>query len=113
MTTSTHARLTQDDIEAGYANDEWLGWGYLGERQTYCVTSTGRRRVATADRALLAHANDNLWTAETLFDWLNSKLGRWYGDSVFGTDEPARAAALRALSTELGLPVAVFEANHR
>jgi hypothetical protein len=83
--------LTQADIEAGYDRPEWANFGYLGERQSF-LTSTDPEaparpdRVAAADARLLAEANARGWTAEQLFEWANSKPGRWYGDLWFGND---------------------------
>lgn len=80
MATATKRReLTVEDIEAGMDNDEWLGFGYLGERS--------RERRAAQDRGdamVLAEANRRGWTPERLFTWLNSRDGRHFGDLAFG-----------------------------
>ena len=89
--------LTTKDIEAGYENAEWLGFGYLGERRNRLTTTdpemgTKATRVAmvkAADRALLKIVNEKGWTADELFAWLNSKNGRWYGDAFFGCGNSA------------------------
>lgn len=80
--------LTIADITASYDNPHWLGFGYLNERRYALIDGdTGPAqpdRVAEADARLLAAANEQGWTAEELFDWLNSKPGRWYGEGWFG-----------------------------
>jgi hypothetical protein len=81
------ATLTTKDIEAGYEDERWLGWGYLGERD---------RTDGPTDRAdaiVLRFAAERGWDAEDLFHWANSKDGRWFGDWAFGSfdmsDQPA------------------------
>lgn len=81
--TGKRRDLTPDDIEEGYANEGWLGYGYLGikEKAHGKVHGVGAATLkAQADRVLLEQANAEGWTPEQLFDWLNSKLGRWYGE---------------------------------
>ena len=72
--------LTVTDIEGAYEHPEWLGWGYLGERQR----EESRRKVETADKAVIRFANEEGWDYDQLFWWLNSKPGRWFGDAAFG-----------------------------
>jgi hypothetical protein len=92
MTTkTTRTDLTVDDIEAGYANDAWLGFGYLGERQRAGSSPAG---IAAADAYLLSIANAQGWTPDELFAWLNSKNGRHFGDDAFGGRGPAAGAYL-------------------
>lgn len=95
MTTRTaHKDLTAQDIEAGYHNDAWLGFGYLGVRKHYLADGEAggwpdtARTVAETDQAILAIANEKRWTPEQLFDWCNSKLGRWYADETLGGYTP-------------------------
>jgi hypothetical protein len=97
MTTQTHT-LDTVDILAGYGNDDWLGFGYLGERRNAqdttdpeCAPVTDDR-LAAADAAILSEANRRRWTPSQLFQWLNSRDGRHYGDAAFGTDAPINAA---------------------
>jgi hypothetical protein len=81
--------------------DEWLGYGYLGERQNVLeAAATGglpaalTDRVAAADAFLIEHAARLGWSTDRLFEWANSKAGRWFADDVFGCDRsPAEAAA--------------------
>jgi hypothetical protein len=87
--------LTIKDIEAGYTNDGWLGFGYLGERQNaIAAVQSGEwefANVTIADTLALRIANEQRWTSARFFEWLNSKNGRWYGDATLGcatfTDE--------------------------
>src|SRR5262245_18853172 len=92
--------LTVDDIEAGYRNDDWQGFGYLGERMR--AGSTDHRRRTAADTAVLEVANANGWSAQRLFeDFLNAKVGRWFGDIAYGSDDDlARAATSLMLGSK-------------
>jgi hypothetical protein len=74
--------LTITNITDAYNDDRWLGFGYLGARDT--MTDTVQ---TTADKVVVKHANARGWTPEVFFEWLNSKSGRWFGDTVHG---PAR-----------------------
>lgn len=74
---SKRTPLTQADIEAGYENEEWLGWGYLGGRE-----SLSESERADGDAQVLAYANAHGWTAARLFTWLNSRPGRHFADDV-------------------------------
>jgi hypothetical protein len=73
--------LTTADIILGYQNDEWEGFGYLGERR-----HQDEAAVVEADRVALAAANKAGLDAEQFFYWLNSKNGRWFGDCMFGAN---------------------------
>lgn len=86
---STTTALTVADITAGYEHADYNGWGYLGARASYgyeYADSMGDELAAIdhADAIILANAEANGWDAETLFHWLNSKKGRWFGDLAFG-----------------------------
>lgn len=72
--------LTAVDIEAGYDNPAWLGHGYLETRQR----SARIARIQAADHALLLRVNGLHWTASQLFEFVNSKHGRWYGEDALG-----------------------------
>jgi hypothetical protein len=73
-------KLTVMDINAGYRNKKWGGFGYLGGRQHYC----GVRPLMEAygDKVLLDYANEHKWTKELLFEFCNSTYGRHYHDVV-------------------------------
>jgi hypothetical protein len=72
----------------GYASDEWLGFGYLGERRSALDSSDPESQrahlVDETDDFVLDYANQLGWTADELFAWANSKNGRWLGDVAFG-----------------------------
>lgn len=76
--------LTIDDIEAGYDNPEWGGYGYLSEREHAGRTRAGAAQMALADAAILEEANSRGWTPAQFFYWLNSKDGRWFGEEALG-----------------------------
>jgi hypothetical protein len=87
--------LTQTDLEDGYNNPQWSGFGYLGARRNALQDGDHEAPpqpalVAAADAYLIRRANRLGWTAADLFRWANSKLGRWYGDVWFGNDQPYR-----------------------
>lgn len=95
MTAKTAAPvLTLADLEAGYQHDDWLGFGYLGDRRNLRAAGIDS---TVADVAALEVANAKGWTREDLFTWSNSKLGRWYCDVTLGSsataDEARRWAA--------------------
>jgi hypothetical protein len=79
--TNTQTNLTLAEIDRGYDNPEWLGFGYLGERRHAAASI---RTVSTADKAVIRFANEEGWDEDQLFEWLNSKPGRWFGDLAFG-----------------------------
>ena len=74
--------LTTKDINSLYAEDDWCGYGYLGERQSHYFTQT--EMAVLGDRLLLEHANESGWDRLDLFMFCNSRIGRHYGDLVFG-----------------------------
>lgn len=78
MTATT--TLTAQDIEAGYDDARWCGWGYLQGRHYEDAAE-----VAKADQYVLGMAARQGWDAEDLFHWANSKDGRWFGDWFFGS----------------------------
>lgn len=71
--------ITAAHIAEGYENPDWLGYGYLGARQSMSATVR-----ATADRVVVRMANERGWTPEVFFEWMNSKCGRWFGDATHG-----------------------------
>jgi hypothetical protein len=83
--------FTTADLEAMYRNDEWLGFGYLGERRNL-LTSRDEEvparpdLVAMADNMAIAEANRLGLTADQFFAWANSRVGRYYADCMFGND---------------------------
>lgn len=89
MTTTTSTpTLTVADIEAGYENPGWLGFGYLGDRQrAKAALASGDwtvDNIEEADAMALRIANEKGWTAERFFEWLNSRDARWFADIMLG-----------------------------
>lgn len=78
MTTQTQ-ELTVQDIEAGYENADWLGYGYLNERR-----HTDADAQARGDAYVLQIAAAHKWSTVDLFNFVNSRVGRHFGDLVFG-----------------------------
>lgn len=72
---------TTADFDKMTASPEWQGFGYLGERATQKEQS---RDTTEADEKAIAEANRLGLTEAELFEWANSKNGRWYGDCMFG-----------------------------
>jgi hypothetical protein len=81
-------RITFEDILTGYDNPAWLGWGYLGERKTHLED---HRFAFWADKLAVDLANEHHMTHEQFFHWLNSRQGRLFADTVFGSLDKARA----------------------
>lgn len=112
MTPTATAPLTTTNIEAGYDHDEWLGYGYLGQRRLALDVSDGESeplevmeaRVAVADEMVLFHANRLGWTGAQFFAWLNSKYGRWVAELlIVDTLDASTDRQLRNLMTQKGL----------
>lgn len=100
MTTLTD--LPDDAIQRLLTDDRWLGFGYLGERRSALDDSDPEcparpQAVADADAWILARANRDGWTYDELFEWANSKYGRWFGEQALSaphyTDQLARMNA--------------------
>lgn len=83
------SNLVVQDLLDGYDNPVWHGHGYLGERR-HALDSTDPEcpaqpdTVAAADEWIVNRANELGWSREDLFEWADSKYGRWYGDLWFG-----------------------------
>jgi len=102
MTTKANTpTLTVDILEGFYDHPDWLGFGYLGVRQTNMATAAGRAKADMADTAILTFANLQGWTEGELFAWANSKVGRWYGEEFFygGGSTPGASDAPAGPST--------------
>ena len=87
--SETNGLLTTENLEAMYDDDRWLGFGYLGERRN-ALDSTDPESpaqpevVAIADAEAFGVANNLGFTHDQLFEWTNSRTGRYYGDCMFG-----------------------------
>jgi len=74
---------TPIEIQEAYNNPNWAGWGYLGERQV----AFGRlpsETINEIDRGILAATANAGLSSRALFEWLNSRPGRHFGDWAFG-----------------------------
>jgi hypothetical protein len=98
--------LTIEDIKRAGRDERWLGWGYLGERSR--VGDPVAVQVEAIDQRVIDFANEAGWDYEQLFAWCNSKLGRWFGDVMFGStkrfdvrfDEAVRSGLLARVEVE-------------
>lgn len=93
--------LTQQDLLDGYDMD-WDGYGYLLQRQKALVGEdpdcpARPDLVARADARIIDEANRRGWSKADLFNWANSRTGRFYGDAWFGNpdDDELRERHLR------------------
>ena len=84
-------KLTRSDLAAAYNRDDFEGFGYLGGRRyafanlaTEANVSDKLAEIIYADDNILAVANLRGWDADRLFEWVNSKNGRWFADCAFG-----------------------------
>lgn len=104
--TTTHRHLTIADLERMTRDDRWLGFGYLGERENLLHNAdpeapANPELVARMDADVLEEANTEGLSYEELFEWANSKLGRWFADchgtrhAVNYLPTRARVAAIR------------------
>lgn len=112
MIPSTTAPLTVADLERFEERDEWLGYGYLGARRMALEEYESAEGVdwsavvAVSDELILHRANELGWTADQLFAWANSKLGRWAADVTIGSTIGASTdPQLRKLMSLEGLGV--------
>jgi hypothetical protein len=87
--------LTIADLAKAGNDDRWLGFGYLGTRAIALSDSDPEVPaqpvlVEAADQRVIDLANERGWDYEDLFNWCNSKLGRWFGDAIFGARTSTR-----------------------
>ena len=83
--------MTFDDMAQ---DDRFAGFGYIGARQNLRdAIATGEcgpdmlDALAEADSMVL----DTGVTGEALFEWANSKTGRWFADCYFGSSDHRHA----------------------
>lgn len=76
--------LTTELFNQMAEDDRWLGFGYLGERANFLEGNGDVEVVTDADEKAIAEANVMGLDEDELFEWANSKNGRWYGDCMFG-----------------------------
>jgi hypothetical protein len=101
MNHTAQAPLTATVFDQMSRDDRWLGFGYLGERRNMLDTTDpdapGRPDlVEAADQRVIDTANERGWDYDRLFEWANSKDGRWFGDVMFGSGEHLDGAFARA-----------------
>lgn len=82
-TTSTRTPAIFDTFAQ---RDEFLGFGYIGERARHIESGMD----TTAADALALEMAATL-TDEALFTWGNSKDGRWFADCALGCNDLAMA----------------------
>lgn len=100
MNNTTAPHLTTADLERMTRDDRWLGFGYLGERANRLADTDPEapaqpELVARMDLDVLEEANAEGLTYDELFEWANSKLGRWFADS-YGTRHAVNYLPTRA-----------------
>ena len=87
MTTTRNA--ASETFDAMTSREDWLGYGYLGARN-HALDNTDpgspaqTLTVEAADQRIIDWADAHGWTDDDLFNWANSKNGRWFGDIMFG-----------------------------
>lgn len=91
-------KLTRSDLAAAYDRPDFEGFGYLGGRRyafanlaTEANVSDKLAEITYADDIILAVANGRGWDADRLFEWMNSKDGRWFADYAFGGSDIEQA----------------------
>ena len=89
--------LTLDDLEAGYDNEKWAGHGYLLVRERAMAKAAGRVTMTGLDARVLAFANAERWSLSDLFDFTDSKNGRWLAESFLHGPESTRERDFKAL----------------
>ena len=97
MKTETK-KLTQEDLRKMTQDERWGGFGYIGEKQGILNSLTEMHftkenqesliketihYMNQVDNTILEYANENNWTYEKLFSWVNSKSGRHFANEMF------------------------------
>jgi len=84
--------------------ERWGGYGYLGSRWTSLQDEVGRTKgpqtaegeiVARVDAAVVGFAAAEGWSDEELFQWADSKDGRWFADQTLSPNPDGLGRALR------------------
>lgn len=101
MKTATK-ELTKNDLIKMTKEDYWGGYGYIGEKQgilnslteMHFTQENQESRIKqmihlmdSVDNVLLEYANENGWTYEKLFAWVNSKMGRHFADEMLNEND--------------------------
>ena len=102
MKTATK-QLTKNDLRKMTQEEYWGGFGYIGEKQgilnslveMHFTKENQERQIKeamhymdTVDSSIVEYANENGWTYEKLFAWVNSKMGRHFATEMWmGNDK--------------------------
>lgn len=85
-------QLTAVDLIDALEDERHHGFGYATRR------SVPYFRLLELDREVIRQANTHQFTKEELFEWTNSKLGRWLVDEIVGCGTPIEEAVPKYLS---------------
>jgi hypothetical protein len=86
--------LTVQDLEATLEDERHLGYGYA------CSRDLSPSKATRLDRAVIAVANELDLDQEDLFEWSNSKHGRWLTDRIYGRNASISRATVRLEMSE-------------
>jgi hypothetical protein len=101
MKTATK-QITKNDLRKMTQDEYWGGYGYIGEKQgilsslveMHFTKENQERQIKetmhymdTVDSSIVEYANENGWTYEKLFAWVNSKMGRHFANEMFMGDD--------------------------
>jgi hypothetical protein len=100
--------LKVGDLAAVLDREDHHGWGYATRR--YLDAKLQRE----LDAAVIEVANALMISCDDLFEWADSKWGRWLVDAVQGRDEPATVETVRGCLNkvtlaDLGIDVTIEE----
>jgi len=80
-------------------NPEWGGYGYLGERRVGRTSAHTPEAIAAMDEATYQIAEAQGLTDAELFEWANSRDGRWWADmTITGLTVKAAPVAPRRVT---------------
>ena len=90
--TGTTTKLTVEDLTRAMTDERHAGWGYA---TAFWLSES---RLTRLNANVVYVANELGLGYEDLFEWANSKLGRWLVDEA--TDSTSRATVRRYLNAE-------------
>lgn len=100
MKTETK-KITQEDFRKITQDERWGGFGYIGQKQSILNSLTEMHftkenqesrinqmihLMNSVDNLILEFVNENSWTYEKLFAWVNSKMGRHFADEMLNEE---------------------------
>lgn len=99
------------DFQRMERDDRWLGFGYLGARHSFIAglvesgltLKQGADWLAEVDEAVHNAAAAEGLTYDQLFTWANARVGRWFGDVMFGAGPLAELDKLFAEADRFNL----------